>query len=403
MSRRPAITPQTRAVRAGVNCDPGHGAVIAPITVSSAYGRADPATPQAFDYARTAAPGRALLAEAIADLEGAAGAVVTSSGMAAIDLLLNLIPKGGRILCAHDAYGGTRRLIDARGAQRDWRIGYVDCTDLAVLAAALEEGADLVFLETPSNPRLRITDIEAACALARAAGAISVVDNTVLSPALQRPLALGADITVNSVTKMLNGHSDMVGGVVCAADPTHDETLSWWANASGAVAGGFDAFLALRGLRTLPLRAKAQSQAALELAHRLNTDPRVARVDHPGLPSHPGHGLAAQQQSAFGCLLSLELTGGAPAAQALVQSLELFTLAQSLGGVESLSNIPATMTHAAMTPEQRREAGVDDGLVRLSVGLEDVEDLWADLQAALSAPHAAAQRSAPPLFKEAGR
>ena len=384
MSRRDTATPQTRAVRAGVNCDPGHGAVIAPITVSSAYGRADPATPQAFDYARTAAPGRVLLAEAIADLEGAAGAVVSSSGMAAIDLLLNLVPKGGRILCAHDAYGGTRRLVDARAAQRDWRVRYADCTDLTALSSALEGGADLVFLETPSNPRLRITDIEAACALAREAGAISVVDNTVLSPALQRPLALGAELTVNSITKMLNGHSDMVGGAVCAADPAHTETLAWWANASGAVAGGFDAFLALRGLRTLPLRAKAQSEAALELAHRLSADPRVERVDFPGLPSHPGHTLAARQQSAFGCLLSLELTGGAPAAHGLVQSLKLFTLAQSLGGVESLSNIPATMTHAAMTPEQRLEAGVHEGLVRLSVGLEDIEDLWADLQAGLT-------------------
>ncbi len=385
MRDAPASSPQTRAVRAGVNCDPGHGAVIAPISVSSAYGRTDPATAQSFDYARTATPGRGLLADAIADLEGASGGVVTSSGMAAIDLALNLVPNEGRIVCAHDAYGGTRRLLDARGAQRGWRLRYVDCTDLAVLAAALEDGADLVLLETPSNPRLRITDIQAACTLARSAGAISVVDNTVLSPALQTPLALGADITVNSVTKMLNGHSDMVGGAVCARDSAHLETLSWWANASGAVAGGFDVFLALRGLRTLALRAKAQSQAALDLAHRLAAHRQVARVDYPGLRAHPGHSLAARQQSAFGCLLSLELQGGADSARSFVRALKLFTLAQSLGGVESLSNIPATMTHAAMSPQAREEAGVSDGLVRLSVGLEDVEDLWADLAAALQA------------------
>ncbi len=375
---------ETRAVRAGLNQDPGHGAVIAPIAVSSAYRRDDPNAPNGFDYARTAAPGRDLLCEAIAGLEGASGAVTVSSGMAAIDLVLNLVASGGRIVCAHDAYGGTRRLIDARGAQRGWDIAYVDCTDHEAVADALNIPTDLIFIETPSNPRLRITDIGKVCALARAAGALSVVDNTVLSPALQRPLQLGADLTVSSITKMLNGHSDMVGGVVCAADQAHLETLHWWANAAGATASGFDAFLALRGLRTLPLRAKAQSQAALELAQRLSADPRVLRVDYPGLESHPGHQIAGRQQSGFGCLLSVELLGGAAQARAFVQALELFTLAQSLGGVESLSNIPATMTHASMTPQARQEAGVSDGLVRLSVGLESGEDLWRDLETALA-------------------
>ncbi len=378
------LSSTTRAVRSGINRDPGHGAVVAPITVSSAYRRDDPSQKGTYDYARTGTPGRDLLADAIADLEGAAGAVITSSGMAAIDLVLNLIPNAGRIVCAHDAYGGTRRLFDARASQRGFQVDYVDTSNTAALKAVLEMPADLVFLETPSNPRLRVTDIEAACALARQAGAISVVDNTVLSPALQRPITLGADFTVSSVTKMLNGHSDMVGGVVCAAEAEPVETLNWWLNAAGATAGGFDAFLALRGLRTLPLRAKAQSEAALQIAERLARDPRVTRVDYPGLERHPGHTLAARQQAGFGCLLSLEITGGAPAARTLVQTLELFTLAQSLGGVESLSNIPATMTHAAMTPEARAEAGVPDGLVRLSVGLEDVDDLWADLEAGLA-------------------
>lgn len=375
----------TRAARAGKNRDPGHQGVVAPIAISSAYQRADPNSPGPYDYARTAAPGRDLLAEAIADLEGARGAVTVSSGMAAIDLVLNLVGSHARIVCAQDVYGGTRRLIDARAEQRGWQVDYVDCTRTAALKAALNTPANLVFLETPSNPRLRITDIETACKLANAAGAISVVDNTVLSAALQKPISLGADLTVASVTKMLNGHSDMVGGVVCATDPDHIEALKWWANAAGATTGGFDAFLALRGLRTLPLRAQAQSETALDLAERLSAHPKVTRVDYPGLTPHPGHQIAKAQQSGFGCLLSLELEGGPKAATRFVQSLQLFTLAQSLGGVESLSNIPATMTHASMTPEARTEAGISDTLIRLSVGLEDVDDLWADLATGLNA------------------
>ena len=381
--------PRTKAARAGINCGASN-AVVAPIEVSSAYARDDPAAPGAFDYARTGAPGRAELARALADLDGADGAVVVSSGMAAIDLALNLLPNGARIVCAHDCYGGTRRLMDARAAQRGFDLAYVDASDLSALESAVGAHADLVFLETPSNPRLRITDLEAACALARKAGAISVVDNTVLSPVQQAPLAMGADLTVSSITKILNGHSDMVGGAVCAADPAHVETLAWWANAAGATSGAFDVFLALRGLRTLPLRAKAQSETALILAERLAGDDRVARVDYPGLPGHPGHAVAARQQTGFGCLLSLELKTGLPGARAFVADLQVFTLAQSLGGAESLAAIPATMTHAAMSPDARAEAGVSDGLVRLSAGLEDAEDLWADLSAALQRAESAA-------------
>lgn len=376
---------RTRAVRAGINCDPGHGAVVAPIQVSSAYRRADPAQPGAYDYARTGQPGRAELAAALAALEGASGAVVASSGMAAIDLVLNLLPNGARIICAHDCYGGTRRLMDARSQQRGFDLVYVDCSDDTALEEVLWDGADLVFLETPSNPRLRLTDLQTACVRAKAAGALAVVDNTVLSPALQRPIALGADLVVSSLTKMINGHSDMVGGVVCARNPDHVERLGWWANAAGAVGGAFDAFLAMRGLRTLPVRAKAQSESALELARKLHAHPKVARLDYPGLETHPGHAIAKAQQDGFGPLMSLELTGGEAAARRFVQSLELFFLAQSLGGVESLVAIPATMTHAAMTPEARQEAGVSDGLVRLSVGLEAPADLWADLEQALDA------------------
>ncbi|MGY6628859.1 MAG: trans-sulfuration enzyme family protein [Oceanicaulis sp.] len=375
----------TRAVRAGINADPIEGAVVAPVSLSAAYRRDDPAEPGPFDYARTAHPGRDLLARAIADLEGAAGAVVTASGMAAIDLILNDLPNGARIICAHDCYGGTRRLFDARALQRGFDLVYADCTDLDALARALAPGAALAFFETPSNPRLRLTDLAAACALARKAGALSVVDNTVLSPVLQRPLEHGADVSLASITKLINGHSDMVGGVVCTCDEALAERLAWWANAAGTGGAAFDAFLALRGLRTLPVRARVQSESAGEIAARLCAHSAVARVDYPGLPGHAGHAIAARQQDGFGPLLSFELKAGTGAARALAGQTALFTLAQSLGGVESLISIPALMTHAAMSPQARAEAGVGDGLVRLSVGLEDVEDLWADLDAALTA------------------
>lgn len=375
----------TRAVRAGLNAEGGHQGVVAPVSVSATYRRDDPGQAGAFDYARTAHPSRALLEAALADLEGAAGACVTASGMAAIDLLLNDLANGARVVCAHDCYGGTRRLFDARARQGRIEVVYADASDPAALEAALASGAGLLFLETPSNPRLRVTDLAAASALARKAGALVAVDNTVLTPALQRPLEHGADIVVASVTKMLNGHSDMVGGMLACADAARHERLCWWANAAGLGSGAFDCFLALRGLRTLPLRAKAQSAAALELAERLSRAPGVARVDYPGLKTHPGHAVAARQQSGFGPLLSLELEGGTDRAVAFVKRLELFTLAQSLGGVESLACIPATMTHAAMSAKARAEAGIADALVRLSVGVEDVEDLWDDLEGALIA------------------
>ena len=374
---------RTRAVRAGIDVAPVNGSVVAPIAASSAYRREDPDHPGPYDYARTAQPGRAILADAMASLENGAGAVITASGMAAIDLILNDIPNGARIVCAHDCYGGTRRLFDARAQQRGFELVYADCTDLDGLENALSVKTDLVFFETPSNPRLRITDLEAACALAKAAGAIVAVDNTVLSPALQRPLELGADIAMNSLTKIINGHSDMIGGALVCKSAEQAERLAWWANAAGACSGAFDAFLVLRGMRTLPLRAKAQSESALEIARVLKAHPKVTRVDYPGLNDHPGHDIAARQQDGFGSLLSLELQGGVEDAKRFVDRLQIFILAQSLGGVESLANIPATMTHAAMTPEAREEAGVPNSLVRLSVGLEAVEDLIEDLTQAL--------------------
>lgn len=376
---------RTKAIRAGLNTDRSWNAVIPPVSLSTAYRREDPGIQPAFDYARTGNPGRSLLADAIAELENAAGAVVTGSGMAAIDLLLHGLPHGARVLCSHDAYGGTRRLLDARGRGGRLIPVYVDTSDLDKVADALNEDAALIIAETPSNPRLRISDLKGLARLARNSGTELAVDNTVMSPVLQRPLDWGADYSVQSVTKLLNGHSDMVGGVVCCADPERVAELTWWANCVGVGAAAFDSYLALRGLRTLPLRAEAQCRSALEIARWLDADPRVARVDYPGLASHPGHELAARQQDGFGQLISLELARIAPDPREVVSALEIFTLAQSLGGVESLCCIPALMTHASMSPEARAEAGVADSLIRLSVGLESTADQIADLDRALSA------------------
>ena len=376
---------RTKAIRAGLNTDGNWNAVIPPVSLSTAYRREDPAIQPAFDYARTGNPGRSLLADAIAELENAAGAIITGSGMSAIDLLLHGLPHGARVLCSHDAYGGTRRLLDARSRGGRLIPVYVDTTDLGKVADALNEDTALIIAETPSNPRLRISDLEGLARLARNAGAELAVDNTVMSPVLQRPLDWGADYSVQSVTKLLNGHSDMVGGAVCCADADRLAELTWWANCVGVGAAAFDSYLALRGLRTLPLRAKAQCESALAVARWLDADPRIVRVDYPGLESHPGHALAARQQDGFGQLISLELAEGGPDPREVVGTLEIFTLAQSLGGVESLCCIPALMTHASMSPEARAEAGVTDSLIRLSIGLESPDDQIADLDHALSA------------------
>jgi len=374
---------RTRAIRAGLNTDRSWNAVIPPISLSTAYRREDPAVQPDFDYARTANPGRSMLADAIAELENAAGAVVTGSGMSAIDLLLHDLPLGARVVCSHDAYGGTRRLLDARANGGRLVPVYVNTSDLDAVAEALKEKTALVLAESPSNPRLRITDLEALARLTREAGAELAVDNTVMSPVLQRPLDLGADYSVQSITKLINGHSDMVGGVVCCADAERAGTLKWWANCVGTGAGAFDSYLALRGLRTLPLRAKAQCESAQAVAEWLAGDDRIAHVDYPGLKAHPGHDIAARQQDGFGQLISIQLSGKAASPRDVVSRLELFTLAQSLGGVESLVCIPALMTHASMSPEARKEAGVPDTLIRLSVGLEGAADMIADLDAAL--------------------
>ncbi|MFN3353414.1 MAG: PLP-dependent transferase, partial [Brevundimonas sp.] len=285
----------------------------------------------------------------------------------------------------HDLYGGTHRLLCARARKGHFRVVFVDQNNEAALTAALAERPKLVFVETPSNPLLRIVDIQRICRLAHAAGAKVVADNTFLSPALQQPIRLGADVVVHSTTKYINGHSDVVGGALISADAADHERYAWWANCLGITGSPFDAYLTLRGVRTLFPRLEQQQRAAQAVAEALIVHPAVKAVHYPGLPSHPGHALARRQQTGFGAMLSVELNGGTGAVRALVETLQVFTLAESLGGVESLIAHPATMTHAAMTPEVRAEAGITDGLLRLSIGLEAPQDLLADLSAGLDA------------------
>jgi cystathionine gamma-synthase len=374
----------TRAVRAGIESDTQHGAVVPPLHLSTNYTFEGFARKRQYDYSRSGNPTRDQLGAALADLEEGVGAIVTASGMAAVALVLELVPAGGLVLAAHDCYGGTWRLLDAWAKKGRFRVVFADLSDPSRLADALAQKPDLVWIETPSNPLLRITDVRRVAQAARAVGARCVVDNTFLSPALQRPLALGADIVVHSTTKYINGHSDVVGGAVIAKDKETADQLGWWANCLGLTGAPFDSFLTLRGLRTLVPRLRAHEENAARVAALLEGHPAVTRVYWPGLPTHPGHALAAQQQDGFGAMLSFELEGGVDAIEAFLDGLQYFSLAESLGGVESLIAHPATMTHASMAPEARRNAGISDSLLRVSVGIEDAADLCADLEAALA-------------------
>lgn len=377
-------SPCTRAVRAGIESDTQHGAVVPPLHLSTNYTFEGFGRKRQYDYSRSSNPTRDQLGAALANLEEGAGAVVTSSGMAAVALVLELVPAGGLVLAAHDCYGGTWRLLDAWSKKGRFRVVFADLTDPAKLGEALAHKPDLVWVETPSNPLLRITDVRHVAQAARAVGARCVVDNTFLSPALQRPLILGADIVVHSTTKYINGHSDVVGGAVVAKDRDVAEQLAWWANCLGLTGAPFDSFLTLRGLRTLVPRLRAHEENAARVAALLEDHAAASRVYWPGLPTHPGHALAARQQEGFGAMLSFELDGGLDAIEAFLDGLQYFSLAESLGGVESLIAHPATMTHASMAPEARRTAGISDALLRVSVGIEDGADLCADLSAALA-------------------
>lgn len=374
---------RTVAATNGVAQDTAFGAVIAPIHLSTTYKFPAFEKPGPYDYSRLGNPTRDQLADTIAKLEGGARAVMAASGMAALDLALSSLRPGDLLVAPHDCYGGTHRLLSLRSARGHYRVAFVDETDDEVLAAALAQKPKIVLVETPSNPLMRVVDIRRVTALARAAGALSVVDNTFLSPALQQPIALGADLVVHSTTKFLNGHSDVIGGAVIAADAAHGEELAAWANTIGVTGSPLDAYLTLRGVRTLYVRVERQQQTAATLAGFLEAHTAVRRVHYPGLTSHPGHALAKTQQSGFGAMLSFELAGGLEAVRTVVTALQVFTLAESLGGVESLIAHPLTMTHAAMDPEARTKAGITDGLLRLSVGLEAEEDLLSDMSQAL--------------------
>jgi cystathionine gamma-synthase len=386
---RPAH-PATRAVRAALVADPEHRAVMPPLHLSVNFAFEAPGVCGRFDYTRSGNPTRSQLAETLADLEGGAGAVVCASGMAAVAVTLQLLTPGDLVVAPHDCYGGTQRLLGALAARGHFEVALVDQTRAESLRVVEERAPRLVWIETPSNPLLRVTDIGLWAAAAHRTGALCAVDNTFLSPALQRPLEWGADLVVHSTTKFLNGHSDVVGGAVVARDAAVADQLAWWANCLGLAGAPFDAWLTLRGVRTLDARQRVHEANALTVVDILRTHPAARSVHHPSLPGHPGHDIARRQQRGWGSLVSLELAGGRPAVDAFLRGLEHFTLAESLGGVESLVAHPATMTHASMDEEARLAAGIHEGLLRLSVGIEAVEDLRHDLEAALARAEEAA-------------
>jgi cystathionine gamma-synthase len=389
----------TRSVRAGLESDAQYGSVVPPIYLSTNFAFEKYGKPRKYDYTRSGNPTRDQLAGALADLEGGAGAVVTCTGLSAITLILATLPNGARVIAPYDCYGGTYRLLAALRAQGNIAVEFVDQGDPAALAAALEKGAHLVWIETPSNPLLRVVDIRAICEAAHAVGALAVADNTFLSPIWQRPLELGADMVMHSTTKYLNGHSDVVGGAVISATSELHDNLAWWANAIGVTGAPFDSFMTLRGVRTLHSRMRVHAENTAAVVELLAARPEVQRVYYPGLPDHPGHEIARRQQSGFGAMLSFELTGGEPAVEAFLAGLQCFTLAESLGGVESLISHPATMTHAGMEEAARLRAGIGAGLLRVSVGIEDPADLVADLAAGLE--RAARVQPAPHLRRHA--
>ena len=380
----------TRAVRAGLVSETQHGAVVPPLHLSANFAFQEPGVCGRFDYTRSGNPTRQLLSDALADLEGGAGAVVTATGMAAVTVVLQWVAPGDVVVAPHDCYGGTQRLLRALSGRLGFQVLWLDQTDSASLATAEARRPRLIWVETPSNPLLRVTDIAEWAAVGKRVGALTVVDNTFLSPALQRPLELGADLVVHSTTKFVNGHSDVVGGAVVARDAAVAEELAWWANCLGVTGAPFDAWLTLRGLRTLGARVRVHEENALALVDLASRHAAVVTTHHPSLSDHPGHDVARRQQSGFGSLLTLELAGGRAGVDAFLDGLTWFTLAESLGGVESLVAHPSTMTHASMPEEARRAAGVHDGLVRLSVGIESRDDLAEDLARALDRVEVAA-------------
>jgi len=374
----------TNAVRAGIDTDGQYGSVMPPVYLSSNYSFEGFEGKREYDYSRSGNPTRDVLAKAITDLEGGYGAVITNTGMSAVALVTLLLTAKDTILAPHNCYGGCYRAFSSLSDAGHFKTQFVDFTDTgAVRRACLQHRPKIIWVETPSNPLLRITDIRAMAVLARECGALLVVDNTFLTPLLQQPFSLGADIVVHSTTKYINGHSDVVGGAVVAKTPTLLEDLAWWANCVGSTASPWDCNQTMRGLRTLHARLRCHEENAQAVVRVLNTHAAVHRVHYPGLTAHPDHHLAQAQQSGFGAIISFELAGGTAEVRAFLDGLRCFTLAESLGGVESLVCHPGSMTHAAMTEDAQREAGIEPSLLRLSVGIEHVADLIVDISAGL--------------------
>ncbi len=373
----------TLAVHAGQSPDPATGAVMAPIVLSSTFAQRAPGEHQGYEYGRSGNPTRGALEACIAALEGGSRGFAFASGLGASTTILTLLKAGDHVLAGDDLYGGTYRLMDKVMRPLGIASDAIDMADPAKVEAAITDKTKLVWLETPTNPLLKIFDIEAIAKVARARGAIVVVDNTFATPVLQSPLALGATAVVHSTTKYLNGHSDVIGGAIVTSDEALAERLAFQQNAIGAVPSPFDCFLVLRGIKTLGLRVRHASASAATVAERLASHPAVERVLYPGLASHPGHALAKRQMRGFGAMISFVLRGGLDASRRFLSALEIFSCAESLGGVESLAEHPAIMTHASVPPEKRKVLGIDDGLVRLSIGVEGVEDLWGDIERAL--------------------
>ncbi|HBD20811.1 MAG TPA: cystathionine gamma-synthase [Arenimonas sp.] len=386
MSASSRHRPGTLAIHAGQSPDPSTGAVMTPIYATSTYVQESPGVHQGYEYSRSHNPTRFAYERCVAALEGGTRGFAFASGLAATSTILELLDSGSHVLCMDDVYGGTYRLFERvrrRSAGLDF--SFVDLSDDAAFDAAVQPNTKMLWIETPTNPTLKLVDIAAVAAKARARGLIVVVDNTFCSPMLQKPLDLGAHIVMHSATKYLNGHSDIVGGMAVVGDDAElAEKMAFLQNAIGGVQGPFDSFLALRGLKTLHLRMKAHCENAQVIAEWLEKHPKVERVAYPGLKSHPQHALASRQMAGYGGMVSVWLKGGFDAAKGFMEKLELFACAESLGGVESLANHPAVMTHASVPAERRAALGVTDNLVRLSVGVEDVADLLAELEAALA-------------------
>ena len=377
----------TRAIHAGQPPDPATGAVMTPIYATSTFKQPSPGVHTGFEYARTQNPTRMAFERCIADLEGGKAAWAFASGLAAMATVLELLDAGSHVVAADDMYGGSWRLFErVRAKSMDLRVSYCDPNDPASLPKAIGPETRMIWVETPSNPLLKITDLEAVARVAREKGILTVCDNTFASPYVQRPIETGFDIVLHSVTKYINGHSDVVGGVVVAGErPELHERLPFMQNAIGAIMDPFTSFLVLRGLKTLPLRMQQHNANAQELAHWLDAHPKSERVLYPGLPKHPQHALAARQMNGFGGMISLFLRADLAGTKRFLERCELFTLAESLGGVESLIGHPGLMSHASLPAERRAALGLRDNLVRLSVGIEDVDDLKRDLERAFGA------------------